>query len=447
MAESNPTCSRRDVLAGAGVLLAIGAAAPAQGRRTLDLPTSSRELWQWVRTQPVLDAQTVWLDAAASGPTLRAAMASEYRARDAQSFAIAGFDAERWLSETKQLAAHAAAFSGCDADEVRFTHGAGEALAQVVLGLDLADGDEIVTTDREHPAALSPLMMLARRRGVVVKQIALAAPLGGADEALEAFAGAMTNRTRAIMFSHVNYADGAVSPVRELSELARARGAVSIVDGAQALGMLDFQLRDLNCDFYAACFHKWLGGSRGSGMLYVRRDMLDRLWPTAPRGVEASQPVLTPTQWPAQAEAPAAIRKLGNIVPHAWPALRGMQAAMELHGQIGRSRIEARIRELAIYARLRLQQLPGVEFLTPARPGLWGGILTFRFPKVAASDAATSLARGERVYLRELVWPDADAGAGPGGALRTSLHVFNTHDDIERLARGLERVLRLAAAL
>ena len=134
---------------------------------------------------------------------------------------------------------------------------------------------------------------------------------------------------------------------------------------------------------------------------------------------------------------PAALHKLGNIVPHAWPALRGVEAAMELQQQIGRARIEARVRELAIYARLRLQQLPGVELLTPARPGLWGGILTFRTPRGSGAEIATALARDHRVYVRDLVW-----SGSASGALRVSLHMFNTHDEVEKLMQGLQQVLR-----
>ncbi|MGH8178669.1 MAG: aminotransferase class V-fold PLP-dependent enzyme [Steroidobacter sp.] len=437
MTETSPTFTRRDLLSSSLGAVAVGAAGAALAQPSISLPTSSRELWQWVRTQPVLDLLVAYLDVASVGPTLRAAMAAEYRARDAQSFSVANFSDGHWVNETNRLASRVATFAGCEPDELQFTYGAGAALGLVAAGLDFAAGDEIITTNREHPAALSPWLVLARRRGVTVKQIELPAPMSGPEQALGLFAGAITERTRAFAFSHINYADGVVMPVRELCDFARQKGILSIVDGAQAIGMIDFALRDLNCDFYATCFHKWLGGSHGSGMLYVRRDMLDRLWPVAPRGVDASPPIVTPTGSAGHTGAPAAIHKLGNIVPHAWPALRGVEAAMELQQQIGRARIEARVRELAIYMRLRLQQLPNIELLTPARPGLWAGILTFRAPGKSASEAAISLIRGHRVHVRDIAWP----GSG-GGALRASLHMFNTHDEVEKLMQGLAQVMR-----
>lgn len=438
-ASNSSSLSRRALLAAGAGVAAAAALQPAAAQTVAPvqiMPTSSRELWQWVRTQPMLDLQTAYLDVAGGGPTLRAAMAAEYRAREVQSLGLASA-AERWADETNRLATYFAAFLGCEPDELQFTRGAGEALGQAVAGLDLAAGDEVITTTREHPAALSPWLVLARRREVVVKQIELPTPLTGPEQALGLFAGAVTDRTKVFAFSHVQYDDGAVLPVKELSAFARQRGILTVVDGAQAFGMLEFSARDLGCDFYATCCHKWLGGSHGTGALYVRREILDRLWPTEPRGLDSVPPVFTPTDADGNADVPAALHKLGNIVPYSWPALRGVEAAMEFQQQVGRSKIEARIRELAIYARLRLQQLTGIELLTPARPGLWAGILTFRVSGKTAVDIAAAVERSHRVHVRAIRWPNSAEGA-----LRLSLHVFSTHDDVEKLVQGLQQALR-----
>jgi selenocysteine lyase/cysteine desulfurase len=430
--------SRRELLSAAAGFAAVGAADLALAQNGA-IPPSSRELWQWVRTQPVLEPQIVYLDVASAGPTLRAAMASEYRAREAQSLGLATTSAVGyWSSETTRLATRIAAFVGCDPEELMLTRGAGEALSLVAGGLDLNAGDEILTTSREHPAALSPWLVVARRRGVVVKQVDLPAPMTGPEQALGLIAGAVTDKTKVLAFSHVQYSDGALLPVADLCQFARQRNIVTVVDGAQAIGMLDFQIRDFNCDFYAGCFHKWLGGTHGTGMLYVRREMLDKLWSVEPRGLDASPPVFFPTQTAGHEDVPATLHKLGNVVPLLWPALKGVESALEFQQQIGRSRIEARIRELTIYARLRLQQLENVEILTPARPGLWAGILTLRGTRHTGSDLAMSLSRGNRVFVRALEWPNSEQGA-----IRLSLHMFNTHDEVEKLLLGLTRALKI----
>lgn len=427
-------CTRRELLASAVGIASAAAFIEAGAQPVPDLPTSSRELWQWLSTQPVLEPRIAYLDAAHAGPTLRAAMAAEYRAREIQSFNVAWIsDIERWIEETTRLAGRYAAFVGCDPDEVMFTRGAGEAVSMVASGLDLSAGDEILTTSQEHPAALSPWLFLARRRGVVIKQLDLPRPLLASEQALGVFAGAVTERTKALLLSHVQYGDGTVLPVRDLCQFARQRNIMTIIDGAQSFGMLDFNLRDLGCDFYAGCFHKWVAGSHGTGMLYVRREMLERLWPSEPRNIETSPPAAFAALAPGQSQVPSALRRLGSHVPYLWPALKGSEAALDLHQRIGRTRIEARIRELAIYARLRAQQIEGVELLTPAAPGLWAGIFTFRIPGRPAREIAARLAKS-RIFVRAVDLPGA-----PEGALRLSLHIFNSHDDIEQLMRGLGR--------
>jgi isopenicillin-N epimerase len=366
-----------------------------------------------VRLQPVIEPHLAFLDSAVGAPTWRSAMVAEYRAREAQSMQIGPWSrGERWVQETNRMTARVAAFVGCDPDEIVFTRGAGEALGFVANGLDLSAGDEILTTSLEHPTALSPWLVLARRRGIVVKQISLPSPLTGSEQVLGAFAGAVTERTKALCFSHVQYADGAVLPVKELCQLARQRGLITVVDGAQALGMLQLDLRSLGCDFYAASFHKWLGGSHGTGMLYI---------PSASVGNDG---------------VGAALHKFGNAVPTLWAALRGVEAAMDLQQHVNRARIEARIRELAIYARLRLQQLPGIELLTPSAPGLWAGLLTMRFALRTAQELSAALARNQRIYVGALAWPGSEQGA-----LRVSLNVFNTHEEVERLFEGLRQQL------
>lgn len=430
--------SRRELLTGAVALTALGTAGRAAAQSTLpELPSTSKELWQWVRTQPVIEPLIAFLDTAVGGPTWRVSMANEYRAREIQSSQIASLSrGDRWVQESNRIAARLGAFCGCDPDEVLFTHGAGEALGLTANGLDLAAGDEIVTTTLEHPAALSPWLALARRRGIVIKQISLPSPLTAPEEALGLFAGAVTERTKVLCFSHVSHADGAVLPVKELCQFARQRNLVTVVDGAQALGMLELDLHELGCDFYATSFHKWLGGSHGAGLLYVRREMLDRLWPVTPRGLDASPPIAFATQSLANEGVPAALHKLGNVVPTLWPALRGAEAAMDLHLHVNRARIEARIRELAIYARLRMQQLTGIEILTPSRPGLWAGLLTAQFADRTAQDLVGALQRNQRVFVSKLAWPGSE-----NGAVRVSLHAFNTHEEIERLVEGLRQQL------
>ncbi|MET0988209.1 MAG: aminotransferase class V-fold PLP-dependent enzyme [Steroidobacteraceae bacterium] len=386
----------------------------------------------------MLDPGAVYLDHATLSPSLRAVLVAEYRTREIQARALSGGGGAPSAVEVRALVSRIADFAGCSTDEVALMRGAGEGLSLVATALRLQPGDEIVTTTHEHPAALEPWLQQARRTGVVVKPVTLPSPISGAAESVGRLVSTVTPRTRVLAFSHVQYTDGTVMPVKELCQFARERGIVSVVDGAQALGMLNFQLRELGCDLYAANFHKWMAGSPGTGFLYVRPELLERLEPLEPHRLRdlAAAPGATTSTPAASAEGlPNATARLSAVLPYAWPAWSGTSAAIDFHASVRRDRIEARVRELFLYARLRFAQVKNIEILTPNAPGTWGGIFSFRSTRVPAPELVERLRTQSRVVVGAVDW-----GIGQSAA-RAAFHVFNTHDEIEKLVQALQRVL------
>jgi len=430
--------TRRDLLA----VAAGTAAAYPSFAATAEPPGTSRELWSWVRAQQVVDTGLAYLDTGSLGPALRVAMVAEYRARENANFDPIGYWQTRLSTQSiNGLLGRLGAFVGCDADEIALTSGATEALNLVSNGLALTPGDEILTTSHEHPAALYPWLLQAQRKGIVVKQVPLPSPLTGPEQPLGLVAAQVTPRTRVLAFSHIQYTDGAMLPVKDLCSFARQRNIISVVDGAQALGAAQLSLHDLGCDFYAASLHKWLVAPYGMGLLYVRREMLDSV---APLCVDASSGWRDKDRFDrasgsdeARASWPATLRKLGSTFRYQGPLLNALEATLDVHERIGRERIEARVRELAIYARLRLQQLNGVEILTPAHPAMWSGIMSLRSKKMPSAALADALLRDQRIATKSVTHPDIELDA-----LRVCLHIFNSHDDVERLLQGLSRQLR-----
>ena len=170
-------------------------------------------------------------------------------------------------------------------DELALTQNTTMGMSILANGLDLEPGDEIVTTDQEHGGGISPWILRQRRHGAVVKQV----PLGpvierGPDAVVEAFADAITPRTRVVMFSHVTSLLGIKLPARELCALAREHGALAIVDGAQAVGQMPVDVKAMGCDAYVTSGHKWLLAPKGTGLLYVRSGVQGRFWGTLVTG-------------------------------------------------------------------------------------------------------------------------------------------------------------------
>jgi isopenicillin-N epimerase len=436
--------TRRAALFGMTSLAGIATLFKASGAGA-ELPVSSRELWGWVRAQQVLEPQQIYMDTATYGPALRSALVAEYRDQesfnaDAESYTRTRFSAQPITA----LADRLATLINADTAEVALTRGATDALNIIANGIDLAPGDEIVLTSHAHTAALAPWQLRAARHGIVIKQVVLPSPLEDGAQALGLIASQVTERTRVIVCSHLQHTDGAVLPVKEICAYARRRNLLSVIDGAQAIGSIYVDVHDMDCDFYAGSLHKWFNGPAGFGVLYVRRERLAQLWPLhvnmqswLPTGVasrDSNDMIEQRARWPA------AFRKFSGDLQWWGPQLKALEAAFEFRSTLGAERIEARIRELAIYARLRLQALRDLEILTPPQPGMWAGLLTFRVKRIAPAELVNRLNRNDRIVLSTL-GKHTTVPAAQTDAVRASFHIFNSHDDIDRLVHAIQKYL------
>jgi len=320
---------------------------------------------------------------------------------------------------------------------VAFTSGTTESMNYIANGLDLRRGDEILTTKHEHLGGIYPWLLKARRFGARVRQIDLRTPPASHAELLGQFEGAISPRTRVLSFCHVQYTDGTVLPVRELCAMARRRGIISVVDGAQAIGMLDFRIGDLGCDFYAASLHKWLTSPYGCGLLYVREDMRERLWPT----VVLSQggwdtvnrdgiPGVTDVSYALN--YPAALLKYSSNIEYYAPLYRTVALCMDFQDLVGRERIEARIGSLATRLVDGLCRIPGVVLHTPRDPALRGGLVSFRVGRIGTQDLVTRLRNEYNVVARFVTHPGMAFDVN-----RLSTHIFNSTQEVDGVVAAI----------
>src|SRR5216683_1976778 len=239
--------------------------------------------WTELRKQFLIPADEVYLNNGTVGsspmPVLRAIFdgyndTEKMAQSDPEDYPIWGYGA--WNEFRDPLAE----FVGCTRDELALVRNATEANSYIANGLDLKPGDEVLMTDQEHPGGEQPWNLRAKRYGIVVKKITLPKPVPNAAEVLSLFNDAITPRTRVLFFSHITTATGVVLPAKELSALARSKGILCAVDGAHVPGMMPLNVHDLGCDLYSSSPHKWLQATKGSGFLYVRDEVIDRVWNT-----------------------------------------------------------------------------------------------------------------------------------------------------------------------
>ena len=300
--------------------------------------TDEEAYWTEIRKLFLIPEEEVYLNNGTVGsspaPVLRAVFEgyrdSERLAEaDPEDYPIWGYAA--WNQYRDPLAE----FIGCKREELALLRNATEANSYIANGVDLKAGDEVVITDQEHPGGEHPWNLRAKRYGIVVKKVTLPRPAPDAATVLTLFNDAITPRTRVFFFSHITTVTGVVLPVKELAALARSKGILSAIDGAHVPGMMKLNVHELGCDMYSASPHKWLQSPKGSGFLYVRDEVIDRVWNT-----------IATEGWDDTKIRAERFQRIGSSNV---PQLCGLKASIELANSIGMDRIEKRHRKMADY--------------------------------------------------------------------------------------------------
>jgi L-cysteine/cystine lyase len=342
--------------------------------------------------------------------------ASELRVGRARIDQFLAF-AERMAEARAALAAVLVA----DPDDVALTHSTTDGINLVLSALPWREGDRVITTNHEHPGILGPLQALRDRLGVEVDVVDVGD--GGDDErTLAAIRTALERPARAVALSHVLWTTGAVLPVGEIGAMARDAGAVSVVDGAQSAGAIPVRLEDLGVDAYAVPGQKWLLGPEGMGALWVRRELADGLVP-------ATAGYMVYAKWVhgVGGQLHPGARRFEATGYHR-PSVIGLaRSAGWLSMYIGLPWALERARTLAAGAWARLASIDGVSMVTPPDQG--GTLVTFRIQGWPAAAAVAELAPRTFAIIRDL--PPIDA-------IRISVGFWNTEDELETFARGVE---------
>lgn len=280
---------------------------------------------------------------------------------------------------------------GVSPEELAITRNASESLQICQLGIDLQRGDEILCCTQDYPRMLTAFRQRERREGVVLRQVRIPVPAEDPAAIVDAYRAGITPRTRMILASQVINITGQIVPIREIAALARSTngGIPFIVDGAHAVAHFDFRLPDLDCEYYGASLHKWLGAPHGTGLLYVRRDRIESLW----------------SLMASEEKATSDIRKFEQIGTHPVAASLAIADALDFHLAIGGARKQSRLAYLRDYWVQRLRRSLGdrLRIHTPLRsaspeyPFLSCGLATFQV------DGLDSSRLGEHLWERHWI--------------------------------------------
>lgn len=311
----------------------------------------------------------------------------------------------RWGYETMdEQRQELADFYGCKKDEIAFTHNATEALSFVAAGVDLKAGDEVILTDQEHPSGRGPWQMRAARQGIVLREVKLPLPPKSSGQLADLLIGAIGPRTRVLAFSGITSPTGLILPIREICDAARAKGILTLVDGAHMHGQIPFRIADFHCDFLVGSPHKWAYAPAGCGLLYIREENLETLWPTVVSG-----------SWNDRKLKAA---RFMNVGTNNRAIFEGMMAGLRFLKQLGPERVYGRIHELAKYTRQKAAASRHVDLLTPEDDRMYGCLVGVRF-KAAKLDKFHDALKQKRIW------------ATMGPQVRLSSHIHTRREDID----------------
>lgn len=344
--------------------------------------------------------------------------------------------AEKATAAYEDTRAHVARFiGGVDPAEVIFTSGTTEALNLLSHSWgdeNIRQGDEIVITEMEHHANLVSWLVLARKKGAVLKRIPITAEgllnLDDIDKII-------TERTRLVAVTHMSNVLGTINPVKQLADIAHRKGALIVVDGAQAAPHMPVDVRETGADFYAFSAHKMLGPT-GVGVLWGRRELLE-VMPPFNTGGEMIREVYFD-------------RVTFNDIPHKFeagtPNIAGVIAfdkALSYLEELGMDNVRNHEKELTAYAIGRLLELEGLEIQGPVDPELRGGAVSFTDPNIHPHDISTFLdSRGIAIRAGHHCAQPLMRVMGKVATARASLYVYNDEADIDVLVDALGEMRR-----
>lgn len=419
--------SRRDFIKNSA---AVGAAFALSGisalsnpaRKELNLPNfnqnNEEEYWKIIADFFPIVPQLKYFNTGTMGP-------SPYPVIDFVNNKLFEIDSKLNYGGWENCISTIARFVGADESEIALTHNVTEGINILSRGINFKKGDEIILCNHEHAGNAVPWLAVAKEYGLKIKIFNLDFDLNNTISELKKL---ISSKTRVFAVPHIPCTVGVVLPVKQIAEFCRSNNILTCIDGAHGPGMLDLNLHDLACDFYASCFHKWVLGPKGTGFLYVRKESLDFLKPVfVGAGSDSGWDLLTNEPvlkgWVDSA-------KRFSFGSQNSALFNGVAKAIEFHESISKVRIAKRCAQLTNHFYYELSKYPDkFELLGSPDPAFRAGITAFRHKNLNA-DKLNKLLAAEGIKIRVVAENNLNAN-------RVSTHIFNSFDDVNLLIKSL----------
>jgi selenocysteine lyase/cysteine desulfurase len=373
------------------------------------------DFWGWVRSSYTVSPNVINLNNGGVAPQPKVVQDAHIRyyqyANEAPSYYM-------WqiLDQGREpLRERLAGLCGCSPEEVAINRNSTEGLNTVIFGLPLKAGDEVVLSKQDYPNMINAWRQREKRDGIRLVWIDLPVPVEEDDRIVEIFARAFTAQTKVVHVTHLINWSGQILPVRRIADLAHARGIEVIVDGAHTLAHIDFKVPELGADYFASSLHKWLSAPFGSGLLYIRKEKIPRVWAL----LSNNEP-----------DGPD-IRKFESLGTRSFASEMAIGAALDFHDVIGGRRKEERLRFLKDYWVDQLEREPGIRFLQSRRHSC--AIANVAVDGKKPEEVAGALFSKYKIHTVAINWEHIHG-------VRVTPNVYTSRHDLDKLVRALRQI-------
>jgi isopenicillin-N epimerase len=372
--------------------------------------------WKKLRGQFMLSKDKIFFNPATVGVMPKVVVDKmvehvKYLAGNVADWAYKDDNKEEFISGYNNLLSirtKVAKLMNCDFAEIAMTDNVTHGISYLANGITLRTGDEVLTTNQEHPGGRGSWLVKEKRFGILFKEVTIGKPIKNSQEVLDAIVNAFTPKTKVLMISHMISGSGAILPVKEICAEASKRGIFTILDGAQTIGHIKVDVRDIGCDAYAGCFHKWMGAPAGTGFMYVKKEKMKDIWTT-----------VASTRWDNHEDEGFRFtqRGTGNF-----PILKGLDAALDFHFEIGSDKVYNRIKFLGERLRTGLRKIDKVKIFSPEDEAMCAGITVYNI------DGMTGAKLQDEYWNRAKMRPRS---SGEVFGVRHCTHIFNSEEEVD----------------
>ena len=311
-----------------------------------------------------------------------------------------------------------AELAGCDAEEIAINRNTTEGLDNIINGIDLNAGDEVVLTKQDYPNMINAWKQREKRHGIVLKWVELELPTEDENYLVNKYAEQFTDKTKVVQINHIINWTGHINPVKKIADAAHARGIDVMIDGAHTFGQLVFNIPDLGGDYFATSLHKWLCAPFGSGMLWIKKEKIKNIWPLMPGADPQSDN----------------IRKFENLGTRSFAIEQAIGQAIDFHLMIGSARKEARLRYLKDYWLTQVIENPKLISNTSLDPRFSCAIANVRIDGMEAGTMDSYLFTNKNIHCVGINWENIHG-------IRIAPNVYTTTSELDILVDGLNEMM------